>query len=614
MPTTHSNEVSAKGARHLSIVGGVRDGLLGSFRVKLVIYFLLLSLLPIAAAFWGFTQVAGQNETTKVDARIQTGMRSLLASYEDRLNAAQAQATSIARSRSFQRELESHDYASLAQMLRSQPDVSVNSVDGFLIGRPQVFAASRQATVISRQGLVGYVTVSVPFDGTLVDELRRRSALGPDDSLAILHRGSIVASSPTVHGLVAAPSAQMRTVAVGGDRFRTLVAPAVADDPTVRFAVLSPQSLIDAANASSRTKLMLGLLASLLLVALVAYLEGRAIVRTLRSLAEAAHGIARGRFAERVPVRGRDEFALLASAFNEMANELQERLAELDAERGRLRDAITRFGEALGATHDPQQLLRVIVEAAVEATGANGARLIADDGSIIETGDPETGEHLTFELTAAGTTFGSLTIVGDSFDVEQRLSAGSLASHAAIALENARLHRIVERQALVDGLTGIANRRQCEESLHGEIARAERLGTSLTLVLADLDDFKAVNDVHGHAVGDEVLREFASVLRETVRESDLAGRWGGEEFLLLLPGADAEGAAHLADRVREAFAERSSIGRDGEIVSVTCSFGVAQHTGGAGRDELFAAADRALYRAKRAGKNRVELETAVRTF
>src|SRR6185312_5828947 len=135
--------------------------------------------------------------------------------------------------------------------------------------------------------------------------------------------------------------------------------------------------------------------------------------------------------------------------------------------------------------------------------------------------------------------------------------------HAAIALENARLHLIVERQALVDVLTGIANRRQCEDALAHEIARAERLGGPLTLVLADLDDFKAVNDLHGHTVGDDVLREFASVLKATVRDSDLAGRWGGEEFMLLLPGTDAAGAANLADRVRAGLAERSFLGRDG---------------------------------------------------
>src|SRR5579864_13324 len=555
----------------------MRDGIMGSFKVKLVVYFLLLSLLPIGAAFWGFTEVAGQSETRQVDARLQSGMRALLAAYQERLDQAQNEATVTARSRVFQAELAGRDLPVLVQRFRNAPEISVTGIEGFRVGRPPAFSATRSAEVVSAHGHVGSVTVAVPFDETLAAALRQRSGLNPADAVVILRNDTVVASSPRVFGDVAIPAGQMKTVQVGRDRFRGLVAAALADDPAVRFGVLSPQSLIDAANSRSRNKLLLGLIGSLGLVALVAYFEGRSIVRTLRTLAEAADGIARGRLRERVPVRGRDEFARLGTSFNEMAGQLEARLAELDSERGRLRDAITRFGEALAATHDVSQLLRVIVEAAVEATGARGARLVADDGMLVETGEPDGAVELTFELNAARTVFGTLTIFGDAFDDEQRLSASSLASHAAIALENARLHRIVERQALVDGLTGIANRRQCEDALTAEIAQAERLGSALTLVLADLDDFKTVNDDHGHAVGDDVLRSFAAVLKATVRDSDLAGRWGGEEFLLLLPGADGVGGAQLAERVREAFAERSSVGRDGEIVSVSCSFGVAQH-------------------------------------
>jgi diguanylate cyclase (GGDEF)-like protein len=103
------------------------------------------------------------------------------------------------------------------------------------------------------------------------------------------------------------------------------------------------------------------------------------------------------------------------------------------------------------------------------------------------------------------------------------------------------------------------------------------------------------------------------VLRSTVRESDLAGRWGGEEFLVLLTGTEAEGGLRLAERVRRALGERSFLGKDGQPFSVTCSFGVTQHSGGDER-ELFANADRALYRAKRRGKNCVELNEGVRSF
>jgi len=163
-------------------------------------------------------------------------------------------------------------------------------------------------------------------------------------------------------------------------------------------------------------------------------------------------------------------------------------------------------------------------------------------------------------------------------------------------------------------LTGIANRRQCEDALAQEIARADRLNAPFTLVIADLDDFKPINDRHGHAVGDDVLREFASVLRLTLREADLAGRWGGEEFVLLLPGTDAEGGAQLAERVRTALGERTFHGREGAVFGVTCSFGVAQFRPGGSERELFAQADRALYEAKRHGKNRVERSARIRAF
>jgi diguanylate cyclase (GGDEF)-like protein len=589
---------------------------LGSFKFKLVVYFLLLSLLPIAAAFWGFASVAGQSETRRVDARLQSGLRASLAGYQERVDAAQSSAAGLARNRAFQVDLQEQDFAALTAMLRGSTNLYVvASGNGLHVGRAPGFSAQRQVAVFARNGFAGTVIAFVPFDTELVQTVRAGSGLTDADALVLVRGNRIVASYPSVPGTLALGPGRTKTVSIGDVRYRALVGPPIGGIPGVRFAVLSPQSLIDAANSTSRNRLLLGLLASLALVSLVAYFEGRSIVRTLRNLSEAAHAIARGSLSQRVPVRGRDEFALLGTAFNDMAGQLQARLDELEDERGRLRDAITRFGEALAASHDVGQLLRVIAEAAVEATGATGGRLVADGGDVVETGEPDAeGETLELPITAGRETYGTLTLVGEQFTIEQRMTASSLASHAAIALENARLHRIVERQALVDGLTGVSNRRHCEEALISEISRAERLGTTLTLVLADLDDFKAINDQHGHAAGDDVLREFAAVLRATLRDSDLAGRWGGEEFLLLLPGADAVGGAQLADRVRSSLAERSFLGNDGAVVSVTCSFGVAQHQAGGDERELFAAADRALYRAKREGKNRVELAAPVRSF
>jgi diguanylate cyclase (GGDEF)-like protein len=315
--------------------------------------------------------------------------------------------------------------------------------------------------------------------------------------------------------------------------------------------------------------------------------------------------IARGGPHERVPVRGRDEFAELGAALNDMAAQLEARLTELEAERGRVREALARFGEALTATHDAKQLLNIVGATAAEATSARGSRIVLPDGTILESGDADSdGERLILPLTASGERFGTLELVGDSFSKEERMNAASLVAHAVVALENARLHGMVERQALADGLTGLANRRAANDALHAEAARAERLETPLSVVLADLDGFKDVNDEHGHAVGDAVLRAFAEVLRETLRESDLAGRWGGEEFLLLLPGADEEGAAQLAERVRSGMSARQFPNAPG--LRVTASFGVAEYAGETTTEQLVAAADDALYRAKRGGKDCVE--------
>ena len=153
-----------------------------------------------------------------------------------------------------------------------------------------------------------------------------------------------------------------------------------------------------------------------------------------------------------------------------------------------------------------------------------------------------------------------------------------------------------------DSLTSIANRRIFLESLGGAISFAQRHQAPLSIIMADLDDFKSVNDTFGHNAGDQVLQAFAALLRENSRQEDLAARFGGEEFIMMLPGTGAEEAAVLGERLRCHWKEMTS---PGTSIRVTASFGVAAYQPGDTVDGFIERADQALYDAKMMGKNQV---------
>jgi diguanylate cyclase (GGDEF)-like protein/PAS domain S-box-containing protein len=165
------------------------------------------------------------------------------------------------------------------------------------------------------------------------------------------------------------------------------------------------------------------------------------------------------------------------------------------------------------------------------------------------------------------------------------------------------LNNRLREQAIRDPLTNLFNRRYLEESLARELIHAERHGQTVGLVMGDLDHFKAVNDTHGHQAGDKVLRVFADLLRKYSRGSDIPCRYGGEEFLLLLPGINGDKALERAELLR-AWIAATPIEFDGKTLHISASFGVAvfpEHARDA--DKLITAVDKAMYRAKAAGRN-----------
>jgi len=238
---------------------------------------------------------------------------------------------------------------------------------------------------------------------------------------------------------------------------------------------------------------------------------------------------------------------------------------------------------------------------------ANEAHL--DDRVVVVPGTPLDPESMiVVPLLARDKVKGCLNLyrIGEdvSFSKEEFELAQRFGDAAALALDNAQIRHVLEQQALTDGLTNLYNHRYFHERLRSELTRASRSRDSVALIMFDIDDFKKINDVHGHSTGDQVLVALADILRDSVRGSDLACRIGGEEFAVILPSCDAGDALGLASRL----ATRVRAFDFDPVGGVTLSVGIAQGPEHAMNPrELVACADAAMITAKTRGKNRIVL-------
>jgi diguanylate cyclase (GGDEF)-like protein len=431
------------------------------------------------------------------------------------------------------------------------------------------------------------------------------------------------------------------TVNIAGTTYQAVtVAFAGFDQEQIAVSILSDAEVSSGSVATDRVLAGVFIAGFMILAFFFSLLASRALHGQIARFLDAARRLAGGDFSSPVPTSGRDEFALLGEEFNNMSRQLARRLAELEQERARVRQSIRRIGEAFASGLDRDALLELALQTAMDATDADrgrvSARGSADDvltetvhvgrlagleGTIYDAerralssdgvGEAQAGDIYLATVAlgpvaVGGPTHGLITVCreGRKFSEDDLELLRSLATQATLAMANVNLHFDVQRQAITDDLTGLASHGHFQELLGAEMEEVRRYQYPVGLIMLDIDNFKSVNDVHGHQQGDLVLRCVADALRDTSRDVDVAARYGGEEMALILPHTDLEGAFEMAERARMAIAamEIPLLEGDGSM-RVTTSVGAASSVDG-NKDELIAAADAALYVAKREGKNR----------
>ena len=501
--------------------------------------------------------------------------------------------------------------------------IEIRSPQGGLLARAGSASAvaPRGATVQGEDGRREFV---LRVFGTDASELSGRVGDVSGLEVTVFRRGETLDSTlrdpppRSAHGSTGEPRA---LESEAGDEYRGQIERiAEPGGPPIELAVLQPAEALS--ERITRNRLIIAALLAAFLVLAVgsAWLIGRSLTGQVGEFLAAARRLARGDFRQPVPVHGNDEFAELGREFNSMSEQLAGKMEEVERKRGELEETIRRVGEALATGLDRQGVMELAVKQAVDACEAESGRALTLDTAIFngyeagaerddleealeaaeraafaispdvgaelldaldgEAGQPMPERRRAVPSEARGTYaltvvlrhvvgppeyLGALSIArrGRPFDRTEAELLEYLAGQAVVSIENANLHETVERQAVTDELTGLANARAFWAILGRELERSRRFGSSLGLVMLDIDDFKQVNDLYGHQRGDEVLAHVAEVLRKLSRDIDTTARYGGEELALILPETDLDGATLLAERVREAIESMQVAGARG---------------------------------------------------
>jgi diguanylate cyclase (GGDEF)-like protein len=620
-----------------------------SFRKRLTLFFLLIVVVPMVAVAALVVQVSGESRTGKADAALSAGLETTLGIYDSKRAEARDALRAAVSDPGLESALAGGDPAVIEQVaapvaeqtgLRTLVLLATDGEELARVGSGEPFAPAELRVAGgggAAQTLLGSTTTPRQFVDRVTELTGREVAVELD--------GRPLASTLPVEGLSVPGVGGSETIEIGGEEQRAASAALPATQGTDFLLTLFAP--LEEAGITATEPVVGAALAVFFVVAIVFVLF---LLRTLQgqvgSIFEAARRIGGGDFSRKVPVEGDDEMAGLAREFNRMSERLAAQMDELRRQRVELDQSIRRLGEAFASGLDRRALLEVVADTALGACEADAARIevsgsregtteagradqpalraamrAAESQALRAGGRGEASKGDARALAQALTRAGDPTVVGvmavgrsggRAFSSEQREVLRYLVGQVAVSIENISLHELVSEQAVTDELTGLANKRGFQDWMETELARAERFGHELSLLILDIDDFKQVNDTHGHLQGDEVLRTIGRILQRESRGIDQPARYGGEEFTVGLPETAPDGALEVAERVRTRIEETEiPMVSGGGSMRVTASLGVATMPWAADEvEDLIGAADEALYRAKRGGKNRVEVAPA----
>jgi len=608
-----------------------------SFRTRLTSFFVLIVVVPMAAVGFLVFRLIDDSQSGKADARASAVAGTAASVYANASTQASLQARAMASALALTppAKLNARTRALAAQVGTARVTVAVGDTTNVDIGDRTAVAPGIALVRAAPSRPARTVVASDLTAGQFARDLA-----GSGIQVVVRSGGTTLASTLPAAAGHTLPSSR-GTITIGHTSYEVVTETFTGFDRSqVAVSILSNARASGGSVGADRLLAGIFIAGFLILAFFFSLLSSRALHGQLSRFLDAARRLAGGDFSSSVPTSGRDEFALLGEEFNNMSRQLERRLAELEQERARVRQAIRRIGEAFASGLDKEALLELALQTAMDATEADRGRVSArqtSDDMLAETvhvgrlagleatiydaerraltsdglGEASLGDaHLATvalgPVAPGGPTHGLITVCRDGRPVtaDDRELLRSLAAQATLAMANVNLHFDVQRQAITDDLTGLASHGHFQDLLRAEMDEVRRYRYPVGLIMLDIDNFKSVNDVHGHQQGDLVLRRVADALRETSRDVDVAARYGGEEMALILPHTDLEGAFEMAERARMAIAamEIPLLEGDGSM-RVTTSVGAASSVEG-NKDELIAAADAALYVAKREGKNR----------